>query len=831
MILIKSINFIFLKHLIMENYRIEIVVSFLKILIPLIPITFISVFFIKILRIDDKLEKIILIFLINWIQILISVQLFSLFKLVSFWPLLIFYLPSSLICLLISIKKKINFRINFGNIWIFLKKFFDNLELNKILKIILITWFILILFITFLIGVNHPPVNYDSMTYHLARAAFWNQYQALNHYNTWAAIQNENPINGEIGLLWIILFTNSDTLTFLVQWICFLVILIALYKLLRFLNFSRIASILTVFVFSTLDIVLLESNSTQNDLVIACFAIITLYFFIKVIKDNKIDIKYIVFAGFAAGITIGTKGYSYLLIPGFLLLVILFGKNSKLKLIKLSYLLLFSLVGIILFSLYNFVQNYIYYQNIFSSADTSNIMRITSPNLKTFISNFERHLISFYQFYEKDFGTIGVQIQKYTNILHNKISLEISSPQTTLPGTIFSFSNLKTNFDESYFGPIYFFLVLPSLLYNLILFLAFRAWLFGKDVSEKFKSYLIILIIPVIFFISYTLIFKWQPFTGRLMITFVLFTMIGLTLFIDLLKLIKWKYFLQIFAAILIILTIWSSIRPMFKNDYYPISNLKFSSIFNFKDSEKKEQISGEDKISIMLRANELVDLKLGPRSRLGIAFDMSDWAYIFFGENLERNVQYINKDDWENKDIYTILKDNNLDGLLVNTKITDTLKVKSVYSKMLGENIIKVDSINFNNYFKPLNECKFFNLENKILVKVSGNDPYFESTFPFKISEYQSAILLIQIVVPKETFMQIYYKLEDKSYNENNSTIIKLQKGENEIYIPLYDASIIEKIRIDPVVTQIDCEINRIELYKFSNIRNIKEGNYILFY
>ncbi|MHB1377774.1 MAG: hypothetical protein ACYCXB_10220, partial [Candidatus Humimicrobiaceae bacterium] len=236
-------------------------------------------------------------------------------------------------------------------------------------------------------------------------------------------------------------------------------------------------------------------------------------------------------------------------------------------------------------------------------------------------------------------------------------------------------------------------------------------------------------------------------------------------------------------------------------------------------------------RISIMRRANELVDFKLGAKSRLGVAFDIGDWVYIFFGKHFERYVQYINKNDWDNKDINTILKEDNLDGLLVNTQITDTLKVKSVYSKMLGENIIKVNSTNFNSYFKPMNECKFIIADDNVLIKVSGNDPYFESTFPFKISDYQTAILLIQIEVPTETFMQIYYKLDNKSYNENNSNVIKLSQGENEIYIPLYDANIIEKIRIDPVVAKMDCSIKKIELFKFSDIKNVKEGNYILFY
>jgi len=310
--------------------------------------------------------------------------------------------------------------------------------------------------------------------------------------------------------------------------------------------------------------------------------------------------------------------------------------------------------------------------------------------------------------------------------------------------------------------------------------------------------------------------------------------MVGVAQFIDLLKLVKWKYFLQIVALILILLTIWSSIRPLFKNDYYPISNLKLSFIFDFKDSGKTGEITGENRMSMLLRTNELVNIKLGDKSRLGVAFDMGDWVYIFFGKHFERYVQYINEDDWNNKDIDTIMKENMLDGIVVNMKMKDFLgivKVNSVYSKMVGKPMLQINESNFADYFKPLNECEFISEGDKILIKVAGNDPYFVSMFPFKINDNKSIIILIKINVPIATSMQIFYKLEGKDYNENNSNVFELKSGENEIYIPINDTGDIESIRIDPVVVKTDCYIEKIELFNFSNIKNEQEGNYILFY
>ena len=206
----------------------DVLLNFFKILAPLILISFISLFIINILKITDFIEKILLVYILNWFQVVLVIEILSLFNKASLWPLIIFHSAVALIFILISIKNKISHRININKLKKIFADFYNKLELSKILKIILIVWLIVIIATTFFIGVIVPPKNYDSMTYHLARVGFWKQNQSINHYFTRNIRQTEYPVNGEIGLLWIIVFTSSDYIVFIVQWISLIIIILSI---------------------------------------------------------------------------------------------------------------------------------------------------------------------------------------------------------------------------------------------------------------------------------------------------------------------------------------------------------------------------------------------------------------------------------------------------------------------------------------------------------------------------------------------------------------------------------------------------------------------------
>lgn len=808
----------------MLDYKLELLISFLRILLPFLAITFVSFFAIKALKISDFLEKIILLFLFDWFQIVLSIEILSLFKKVSLVNLAIFHLVCVITCIIISIVKKLNLRLNIRNIWTNILNFLKNIEINKVILIIIVFWIIVILGTTLFTGVIAPPGNYDSLTYHLARAAFWIQNHSINHYTTWAQMQNSQPINGEILLLWIMLITKSDNIAFLSQWVALFIILLGIYKILRLINFSKAVSLFTSAVFITFDIVILEATSTQNDLIVVCFALLSTIFILKAIKNNLLNLKYLLISGLTLGLMIGTKGTSYLFVPGIALILFLFGKNNKLKFIKIGYLLLFSISGIILLAAYNFIENYLLYSNFFSPKEFIGLISIDNPDIKTFISNVFRHITSFYQYYYIDWGTVGTALIKANISLHDKLGITVDSFRTTFSGSLFAYSPVKLNYDESYFGPVFFFFVMPSIFYSFISFLALRVWSGGKELVQKYKDSLKIYLIGLVFFIGYNYIFVWQPFAGRLLLGFPLFIMPVFAITFEFFKNIKFKKVFNILVAILFSLCIVSSYFPLFKADYINLS--KYDLSIEYKDR----------RFDFMNSSNNLAISTFGDKYNLGLILKEGDAVYLLFGDKYNHELKYISAEDWNEKDVKEILDANSIDGILINLDLIEFSNgiLTPFVGKIADQQLLRIDKSNFEKYIKSLSGCQLINdiKEKGITVKVLNDDPSFETTFPFDFKDTKSIIMSLKITTTIiEAGAQVFYKTNISNYNEKNSERLKLVQGENNLFIKIDDIQRIKSIRIDPINVKSDCIINEIVFFSPKSINYVKNENFILIY
>lgn len=658
------------------NYMeyLEALISFLKIIIPLILISFISYFFITIIKINYLAEKIIFLFLFNWFQIIISIEFLSLFRKVTPVYLIIFHLITAIICVIFIIIKKIKFRVEINNIRTYLINFFKDNKLNNTINKITIIWLIIILITTFFIGISVPTKNWDSLATYLVRVGIWKQQCSINHYYTPQILQLEGNINPGLGLLWILLFTNTDNILFIAQWFSLIIILITLYKLLRYLNFSKNIALNAAFIFAISNIVILESCTTQNDLIVAAFIIISFYLCVKIFKKEKVELKYIVILGLSAGVAIGLKFYVYFYILGFLVFILFFKINTKTKWFKLLYIIVFTTLGFILLSSYNFVQNYFTFSNILGSQ--SSILSIDGvivlePNFKTFISNLTRNFFAFYEFKDFDFGTIGELIRKLTYFIHTKLGIDINSRLTTF-GTSYQFTPYCLNMDVSYFGLIAFFLILPSIIYNSFIILISKKIRENIFLLNKFKLILKISIIPFCFFMGYALLFKWHYFQGRYMISFVLMTMFSYALLIDFLQNIftKKHFYYTVIILLIIIGIFFSSMALFFNTDMKLIPNKNLlvgplkqtPSIFCCKYDYRRYNTYNYQ----MKPTKDMVESNLAVTAKLGLYNTQGTWDYIYFGKNFKRKLIYITDIEFNSSDIKSILEKNNLDGLIV---------------------------------------------------------------------------------------------------------------------------------------------------------------------
>lgn len=171
-----------------------------------------------------------------------------------------------------------------------------------------------------LLGVAHliviarcPPHNWDSMTYHLARMAYYLQQGHLGAFdaNYWAQVMH--PKNSTLLLIWSWLVSGRINHLQLVQFAAYWVSITAVYGIARELHRSRAAAFFAAGAFGLVIEALLQASTTQNDLVITAMVALYIYFMLRF--RHRRCVSYLILAALAAGMGIGTKASFLLLVP------------------------------------------------------------------------------------------------------------------------------------------------------------------------------------------------------------------------------------------------------------------------------------------------------------------------------------------------------------------------------------------------------------------------------------------------------------------------------------------------------------------------------------
>lgn len=294
-------------------------------------------------------------------QIVLTFEILSLFNSINIKCILILNTIFLFLGILIWFIKSRTFW--YINTYDFRKKFINSLKLDKTL--IFLTIGLIILFTSsFIMCCILPISNSDALGYHVARSLFWSLQGNLNYFTT-ADIRNLcSPINTEILYTWILVFIKKDLFLGIFSFIGYLLSIISICGMLSYIGYTFRKRFWTVAILSSFASVMIEISSTETDIIIAGLICASIYLFWTALRTGK---KIPIFmSSLAYALAIGTKTTAFIILPGFCIMVIylcLYFKKYK----PVLYLILFGIINFLLFASYNYIQNYLNFNNFIGS--------------------------------------------------------------------------------------------------------------------------------------------------------------------------------------------------------------------------------------------------------------------------------------------------------------------------------------------------------------------------------------------------------------------------------------------------------------------------------
>jgi len=236
---------------------------------------------------------------------------------------------------------------------------------------------------TLLIGVLNlifvitiAPHEWDSLTYHLPRMAHYLQQNNLNYFDADYWAQVVHPKNSTLLLLYTFLaFGHNENLLQLVQYFSYWILVFGIYGVSRKIGLDRVQGLFSALVGSLLIDAVVQSTTTQNDLIIAAFFASTTYFLFA-FRETR-NWKYLWLAAIGIGLAVGTKASSFLVMPSIILISLAVTRTDDkpgIWLKNLSILCVSVIVALCIFAIPSgYVENYYLFGNPIGNRDVSSI--------------------------------------------------------------------------------------------------------------------------------------------------------------------------------------------------------------------------------------------------------------------------------------------------------------------------------------------------------------------------------------------------------------------------------------------------------------------------
>jgi len=391
--------------------------------------------------------------------IVLNIEILSIFKAISpFWIILlniIFFITS----LVIWLKKGKPF-IKAGGYSV--KRFLNSFKLDRGL-IFLGFGAVFLIVISFILCAFLPVNEPDALSYHTYRALVWAQRGFIHHFQTTDVRNLVMPINSEIIYTWIFSLTGKDFGFGFLEFFSYVFGIAGFLAFFEKFKISYRKRLWAIFIFSSFACTIAQISSTQTDLFTGVLLFYSILFFLDFI--NKKDNIKGYFSSLSFALALGVKSTAFMagLVLIILFLIYAVKKQSSKDFMKF---ILFCGVNFIVFSSYNYILNFIDYQNPFGSK-MSLISHGFYGGIKGFIANFITYNLQLLDFSGFMWGIyLSEFIFKVQNFLFNLFQIE----QNT--GALIRLEGLNSSLAEQNmgYGVCGLLAFIPSVFYSIFLY-------------------------------------------------------------------------------------------------------------------------------------------------------------------------------------------------------------------------------------------------------------------------------------------------------------------------------------------------------------------------
>jgi hypothetical protein len=308
---------------------------------------------------------------------------------------------------------------------------FEKLLLTPLILTTLLTGILNLIVIVF-----SAPHNWDSMTYHLARVAYYLQHNNLTSFNTNYWAQVVHPQNSSLLLLYTYLISgHNENLTQLVQFVSYWIAVCSVYAISTKVGNSKTQSVFAAMVSALLIEWLMQATTTQNDLILTAYLGATVYFLLMFRETQKLS--YLIWAASAIGLSIGTKAASLLYLPAVALVasyaLIQSGVGSRDHLRKLAVLVASTLLAICIFALpAGYIENYRQFGHPLGPKRVRADLSFEGSSASYIIRNGTKNLIRFgFDFLSPDGMPSASIVRKLPEKIVRRLGIDLETSEAT----------------------------------------------------------------------------------------------------------------------------------------------------------------------------------------------------------------------------------------------------------------------------------------------------------------------------------------------------------------------------------------------------------------